>query len=137
MFFIFLRSVTNNNLNRVEKSNELEECREKSESREASKPEVLQPARSTSAQPLGHSFNTNTDCQNSQNNEKTSQRHSIAEIAQEVKQRYGSIDTGNLCDLCKKTKFTSSSVGQTCFSCKSRCCIRCAFKYSTKSKVRF
>ena len=66
---------------------------------------------------------------------KGSQRHSINDIAQEVKQRYGSIDTGNVCDLCKKTKFSNGGVGHVCFNCKARCCVRCAFKYTTKTKV--
>ncbi|RMZ94131.1 Rab-3-interacting molecule unc-10, partial [Brachionus plicatilis] len=65
---------------------------------------------------------------------KKSQRHSISDIAQETKQRYGSVDTGNVCDICKKIKFTNSSVGRVCFSCKSRCCIRCSVKYITKTK---
>ena len=64
------------------------------------------------------------------------QYHSISDIAQSVKQRYGSVDTGHLCDVCKKTKFaTAGSNGNTCFSCKCRCCARCAFKYNTKTKV--
>ena len=67
---------------------------------------------------------------------KGSERHSINDIAQEVKQRYGSIDTGNVCDLCKKTKFSNGGVGHVCFNCKARCCIRCAFKYTTKTKVK-
>jgi len=66
---------------------------------------------------------------------KGSERHSINDIAQEVKQRYGSIDTGNVCDLCKKTKFTNGGVGHVCFNCKARCCIRCAFRYTTRTKV--
>jgi hypothetical protein len=64
-----------------------------------------------------------------------SERHSINDIAQEVKQRYGSIDTGNVCDLCKKTKFSNGGVGHVCFNCKARCCVRCAFRYTTKTKV--
>ena len=63
------------------------------------------------------------------------ERHSINDIAQEVKQRYGSIDTGNVCDLCKKTKFSNGGVGHVCFNCKARCCVRCAFRYTTKAKV--
>ena len=63
------------------------------------------------------------------------QCHSISDIANETKQRYGSIDTGNLCDVCKKTKFTYSGAGNICFYCKLRCCVRCAFKYTTKNKV--
>ncbi len=63
------------------------------------------------------------------------QCHSISDIAQECKQRYGSIDTGNVCDVCKKTKFTNSSSGHICFDCKSRCCVKCAYRYSTKTKV--
>ena len=66
---------------------------------------------------------------------KGSERHSINDIAQEVKQRYGSIDTGNVCDLCKKTKFSNGGVGHVCFNCKARCCVRCAFRYTTKAKV--
>ena len=68
---------------------------------------------------------------------KKSQRHSISDIAQEIKQRYGSVDTGNVCDVCKKIKFTNSSVGRICFSCKSRCCVRCSLKYISKTKVNF
>ncbi len=68
-------------------------------------------------------------------NLKSTQRHSINDIAQETKQRYGSVDTGNLCDLCKKIKFANGS-GHICFNCKSKCCIRCAFKYTTKNKVK-
>ena len=71
-----------------------------------------------------------------QHERKGSERHSINDIAQEVKQRYGSIDTGNVCDLCKKTKFSNGGVGHVCFNCKARCCIRCAFKYTAKSKVK-
>ena len=63
------------------------------------------------------------------------QCHSISDIANEAKQRYGSIDTGYLCDICKKTKFTYSGAGHICFNCKLRCCVRCAFKYTTKTKV--
>jgi len=73
--------------------------------------------------------------QQQQNKQILHQCHSISDIANETKQRYGSIDTGNLCDVCKKTKFTHSGAGHICFYCKLRCCIRCAFKYTTKSKV--
>ena len=68
-----------------------------------------------------------------------SQRHSINDIAQEVKQRYGSgsIDTGNVCDLCKKTKFSNSTVGHACFHCKARACIRCSFKFTHKNQVTY
>lgn len=66
---------------------------------------------------------------------KLQQCHSISDIAQECKQRYGSIDTGNVCDVCKKTKFTHSGSGHTCFDCKSRCCVKCAYRYTTKTKV--
>ena len=85
-------------------------------------------------------YNRNRDINSSsldsrnRSNLKSTQRHSINDIAQETKQRYGSVDTGNLCDLCKKIKFANGS-GHTCFNCKSRCCIRCAFKYTTKNKV--
>ena len=72
---------------------------------------------------------------NNTSNLENSQRHSISDIAQEVKQRYGSIDTGNVCDICKKTKFSNGGVGHVCFSCKSSCCVRCAFRYTTKTKV--
>lgn len=64
-----------------------------------------------------------------------SQRHSISDIAQEAKQRYGSIDTGNVCDVCKKTKFSNATVGHACFHCKSRSCIRCSFKFTYKNQV--
>jgi hypothetical protein len=67
---------------------------------------------------------------------KYTQRHSVSDIAQEVKQRYGSIDTGNVCDLCKKIKFANSNVGHTCFHCKARCCIKCSYKFNMKNKVR-
>ena len=77
------------------------------------------------------------DKQQQQNQQKKilHQCHSISDIANETKQRYGSIDTGNLCDVCKKTKFTYSGAGNICFYCKLRCCVRCAFKYTTKNKV--
>lgn len=65
------------------------------------------------------------------------QCHSISDIANEAKQRYGSIDTGNFCDICKKTKFTHSGAGHICFNCKLRCCVRCAFKFQTRTKVIF
>ena len=62
-----------------------------------------------------------------------SQRHSISDIAQTVKQKYGadSLDTGDVCDLCKVTKFTSAhSGGRVCSACKSRCCLRCSLRFS-------
>lgn len=62
-----------------------------------------------------------------------SQRHSISDIAQTVKQKYGadSLDTGAVCDLCKVTKFTSAhSGGRVCSACKSRCCLRCSLRFS-------
>ena len=80
--------------------------------------------------------NKNSKQQQHQQSNQLHQCHSISDIADQVKQRYGSIDTGNLCDICKKTKFTYSGAGHICFSCKLRCCIRCAFKYTTKTKVR-
>jgi regulating synaptic membrane exocytosis protein 2 len=68
---------------------------------------------------------------------KLEQRHSISDIAQEYKQRYGSVDAGLLCDICKKTKFASRDGGHQCFNCKLRCCVRCSFKYTFKNKVNF
>lgn len=62
-----------------------------------------------------------------------SQRHSISDIAQTVKQRYGaeSLDTGAVCDLCKVTKFTSTHTGgRVCSACKLRCCLRCSLRFS-------
>jgi hypothetical protein len=61
--------------------------------------------------------------------------HSITDIAEECKQRYGSIDTGSVCNICKKTKFTNNGSGHVCFNCKLRCCVKCAYKYTTKTKV--
>jgi hypothetical protein len=79
--------------------------------------------------------NNNSSPMNLHYHRRPSTRQSINTIAQQTKQRYGSIDTGNVCDLCKKTKFTNTgSTGHTCFSCKARCCVRCAFKYTTKTK---
>ena len=79
---------------------------------------------------LPHQTKNNTPTTN-----QLHQCHSISDIANEAKQRYGSIDTGYLCDICKKTKFTYSGAGHICFNCKLRCCVRCAFKYTTKTKV--
>lgn len=62
-----------------------------------------------------------------------SQRHSITDIAQTVKQKYGadSLDTGVVCDLCKVTKFASAHAGgRVCSACKSRCCLRCSLRFS-------
>ena len=89
---------------------------------------------STSLYDRNQANNSSSLDNRNRSNLKSTQRHSINDIAEETKQRYGSVDTGNLCDLCKKIKFANGS-GHTCFNCKSRCCIRCAFKYTTKNKV--
>lgn len=84
-------------------------------------------------------FNDKSQHQQQQQQQRQQQQlqcHSISDIAQVAKQRYGSIDTGNVCDVCRKTKFANGGVGQTCFNCKARCCLRCAFKYTTKTKVK-
>ena len=63
---------------------------------------------------------------------------SITDIAQEAKQKYGlnTIDTGDLCDICKKTKFVSNNNAHACVYCKLKCCIKCSFRLKTKTKVR-
>ncbi|CAF0795571.1 unnamed protein product [Brachionus calyciflorus] len=100
----------------------------------------LLPAKSNTNQNFSTITNSNNSITNTISNQgglkskNIAQRHSISDIAQEIKQRYGSIDTGNVCDLCKKTKFTSSGVNRVCFNCKCRCCIRCSVKYTTKTK---
>lgn len=68
-----------------------------------------------------------------------SQRHSISDIAQTVKQRYGgpdSLDTGAVCDLCKVTKFASAHAGgRVCSACKSRCCLRCSLRFTVPASA--
>jgi len=60
--------------------------------------------------------------------------HSITDLSAESKQRYGSVDTGRSCDVCARTKFTHAGSGHTCFDCKRRCCVKCAYRYTTKTK---
>jgi len=74
---------------------------------------------------------------NANNHNKSKQYHSITDIADEVKQRYDDqqqIDTGILCDLCKKIKFVTG-IGHVCFQCNRHACVRCSIKYKTKTKV--
>jgi hypothetical protein len=76
-------------------------------------------------------FNTNST------NKSNKQYQSISDIADEVKQRYEDqqqIDTGILCDLCKKIKFVTG-VGHVCFQCNRQSCVRCSIKYKSKTKV--
>ena len=63
---------------------------------------------------------------------------SITDIAQEAKQKYGfnTIDTGDVCDICKKTKFVNCNA-HICVYCRLKCCIRCSFRLKTKTKVSF
>jgi hypothetical protein len=63
---------------------------------------------------------------------------SITDIAQEAKQKYGfdTIDTGDICDICKKTKFVNCNA-HVCVYCRLKCCIRCSFRLKTKTKVSF
>ena len=72
------------------------------------------------------------------NNLKVSTTHqSITDIAQEVKQKYSSdcLNTGDFCDICKKTKFINNNNAHLCVYCKLKCCLRCSFKLKTKTKV--
>lgn len=92
-----------------------------------------------------NTFNNTNNLTNNSNNFESStgnrsnlqQCHSIMDIAQECKQRYGSVDTGSVCEICKKTKFTHIGAGHACFNCKARCCVKCAYKYTSKTKVIF
>jgi hypothetical protein len=66
-------------------------------------------------------------------------QQSIKDIAQEIKQKYSSdtLNTGDTCDICKKTKFINNNNAHLCVYCKLKCCIRCSFKLKTKTKVFF
>jgi hypothetical protein len=66
-------------------------------------------------------------------------QQSINDIAQEIKQKYSSdtLNTGDTCDICKKTKFINNNNAHLCVYCKLKCCIRCSFKLKTKTKVFF
>ncbi len=39
-----------------------------------------------------------------------------------------------MCQICNKTKFTNPSSGHTCFACQRRCCVKCAYRYTTKTR---
>lgn len=101
----------------------------------ASEFENKNPVKPSTTNTTNIKYSTLPNQSSKQQTNQLHQCHSISDIANEAKQRYGSIDTGNLCDICKKTKFTYSGAGHICFSCKLRCCVRCAFKYTTKTKV--
>ncbi len=82
-------------------------------------------------------LSTNNTSNSNNNNSKSKHYHSINDIADEVKQRYDDqqqIDTGILCELCKKIKFVTG-IGHVCFQCNRQSCVRCSIKYKTKTKV--
>lgn len=71
------------------------------------------------------------------NNLTSTSTQSITDIAEEIKQKYSphGLNTGDLCDICKKTKFVSNTNAHACVYCKLKCCIRCSFRLKTNTKV--